>query len=159
IVLGIGVSLAASWLTSQDNVNPSTWQVSQYLASLGQHLLVAVAVFGVLVAGAVAAWRADVVQQDWVERRRLGKESIRIEEERQRTEVAAESGAANAVARREGGIALEAYGPIPMPKLKPSNCGVSGKNFVESVYIERDADLRAREILHKIARRVMGGEN
>src|SRR5262249_43646923 len=65
IILGIGVSFAVSWLTSQNNVDPSTWRLSQYLTSLGQNSLVAVGAFAILAFIAFVARRADITKQGW----------------------------------------------------------------------------------------------
>jgi len=151
-LLGIGVSLAVSWLTSQDNVDPSTWRMAQYLASMGQNLLVAAGVFGILPFVIFVAWRADKTQQKWKQE----TDEIRAKEQRRRSLEEQETVTIKAMAKREGSIALDAYVPIPMSTLKARDCAV---DFVEIAYQERDADIRARGILRELANRAVGGES
>jgi hypothetical protein len=155
VISGIGVSFAVSWLTSQDNADPSTWRLSQYVASLGQNLLVAVGVFGILASVAFVAWRADLTNQLWEGRKAAEKEAKQRQANKEEVTAAVESGVVKAAARMEGSIALTDYAPLPMRKLQPTDCAVA---FVDATYLLREADTLARNALREAAARYQTGE-
>jgi hypothetical protein len=155
IISGIGVSFAVSWLTSQDNADPNTWRLSQYVASLGQNLLVALGVFGILASVAFVAWRADLTNQVWEGRKAAEKEAKLRQANKEEVTEAVESGVVKAAARMEGSIALTDYAPLPMRKLQPTDCAVA---FVDTTYLLREADTLARNALREAAARYQASE-
>jgi hypothetical protein len=155
IVLGIGVSLAVSWLTSQNNADPTTWRVSQYVASLGQNLLVAVGVFGMMASIAFVAWRADIINRRWKGLRDAEREAQKHQADKIEISETVESSVARATERREISFALDDYDPRPMRDLLPSDCGVA---FDDNTYLPRDADTLARNALQAAAARYQSSE-
>src|SRR5215469_16686174 len=161
VILGIGVSLVVSWLTSQGNFDPSTWLVSRYLNSLGQHLFVAVGVLGILGSIAFITSRAASTQKSWDDannawekeqaqwegrkaawEKRIDDENVEKRREEKRnaaTELAVARGMATT-----SNIEAMGYTKVPLSELQYWYCDVESD---VTTYIPREADTRAFQAL------------
>lgn len=161
VILGIGVSLAVSWLTSQGNFDPSTWLVSRYLNSLGQHLFVAVGVLGTLGSVAFIASRGTSTEKSWNDAKKAWEKQLadwearkaawekriadeNAEKQREEKIVAAVKLEAARGSATNSNIAAIGYTKTLLSQLQYTDCDVESK---VTTYIPREADTRASQAL------------
>jgi len=177
IVLGVGVSLLASFLVQPaSSATELGARLSDYLNALYQNLLVAAIVFGALALLVLLTYLARLQDDRWTKlddkkkrqeekEKEEQKEAKRREEEEQKEVKRREEeeirlkrvldAAREVPIRAEGSIApSDDYESVEVKNLNPEICGV--KRLVGPFYVKRDTDDRVREILTELALQAMG---
>jgi hypothetical protein len=149
IILGVGVSFAASWLTSQATVDPSTWNVTRYVDSLAQNLLVALSILVLLAAVLFIMWRADDTEQRWAKRKAAVTQAKQRELETEEVKRVVEATVTASIA------SPDFTPPHPIATLQPAECDVIR---TDTTYLERTADDLARNLLRAAAARTQASE-